>query len=175
MNNNHIILLGMPGSGKKTQALELQRQAGYNHISLQDTIDSRSSGNRNDSPHITHSYPDDILSTSIESLIAGYNGSPLVLEGYPNNLMQAQYLEGIIPNPIIMHLDVKKALAVDRLIKEHEGNDSIIDIVNMKMQYYNDNTMTLIRWYRLKGKEYYRVDANNPIDRVHQDIMRLIG
>ena len=175
MKNNHIILLGMPGSGKKTQALELQRQAGYNHISLHDVMDSMPSGSLKVDPNMEYSYPDDVVNKTIASLIAGYNGNPTVLESYPHNLMQAQYLEGIIPNPIIMHLDVKKVLAVDRLIKEHEGNDSIEDIVNRKMQYYNDNTMTLIRWYRLKGKEYYRVDANSPIDRVHEDIVRLIG
>lgn len=99
MTKNIIILLGLPGSGKGTQGGFLSRKLGISHVStghilrqmiLQDTKDSELLNN-----YITEGklVPSKLVNRIVREFILSEScKNGCILDGYPRNLEQAEYL-----------------------------------------------------------------------------------
>jgi len=118
-----VIFIGAPGSGKGTQAKELSLMFKIRKISLGDILREEVKKNTLLGQSVKGYMdkgllaPDDVVAKVISQNIPD---DGFILDGYPRNLSQAQYLDNILisqntPLDVVIYLMVDDAAALSRL------------------------------------------------------------
>jgi adenylate kinase len=122
-----LVLLGPPGSGKGTQAVEIAAQMGVPHIATGDLfraeIDSESELGKLAREYIMHGnlVPDDVVNAMMRTRLAQEDCVGFVLDGYPRTVQQAEALEETLsqlerPLRVALHLDTPDEALVERAV-----------------------------------------------------------
>ena len=164
-----IIFLGPPGSGKGTQAKELEKRFGFIHISTGDLLRKAV---REGTPvgKIAEKYmkegtlvPDDVIISLVGEALKG--AEKFVLDGFPRNTTQAEKLEEIIQegnakisHVILLNVEddeiVRRLLArrvcpscgrVYNLITSPPKNDNKCDVCGVQLVKRSDDNEETIR------------------------------
>lgn len=184
-----LVLLGPPGSGKGTQAAQMQETLQIQHISTGDLLRSE----------VVAGTPlglqakqvmaqgdlvsDAILIGMLESRLSHTDVvKGFILDGYPRNLSQAAALDGLLakfghPLNAVVQLDVPTDVLVERIAgrAQAEGReDDTPDAVRKRLQVYNDSTAPVIGFYQQRGI-LLRVDGVGRLDEVSQRIAVALG
>jgi len=123
MSNPHVLLLGAPGAGKGTQSRRLVEEFGVEHVTTGDAL----RGNKEmDISHLDLAYdtpgeymdagelvPDPVVNEIVKKALGDADG--YVLDGYPRNESQTEYLDSITDLDVVLYLDVAEAELVRRL------------------------------------------------------------
>ncbi len=117
-----IVLMGAPGAGKGTQAMELARTLGTPHLSTGDLLRAavvertplgmRADGYMRAGQLVPDSLVLEILKERIERADAA-NG--FVLDGYPRNMEQANALDAIVPIDMVIVFNVPETELMVRM------------------------------------------------------------
>ena len=119
-----VILLGPPGAGKGTQAKRLASARGYQHVSTGDLLREavrmgtplgKKSKAIMDAGGLV---PDELVSQMVsEKFASGSPDSGIILDGYPRNLSQAEFLDGVADgvDPLAVSIEVGEEEIVKRL------------------------------------------------------------
>lgn len=123
MSKPHVLLLGAPGAGKGTQSKRIVESYGVDHITTGDALRSNKGmdisdlGLEYDTPgeymDAGELVPDAVVNEIVVTALEDADG--FVLDGYPRNLDQAEYLAEQTELDAIISLDVAKEELVDRL------------------------------------------------------------
>jgi len=122
-----IILLGPPGAGKGTQAIQLAKESGLPHISTGDLLRQNVAGNTplgkqaKDYMDKGALVPDELVSQMLSQRL----GQPdtkkgFILDGYPRNINQAIALDGVLKDKnididFVFYLETSEAVVIQRL------------------------------------------------------------
>jgi adenylate kinase len=114
----NILLLGAPGAGKGTQSSNLVDQYGVEHVT---TGDALRANKHVETEHGTPAeymdagelVPDPVVNEIVETALSEADG--YVLDGYPRNLSQAEYLDDITDLDVVLYLEVSDEELLDRL------------------------------------------------------------
>ncbi len=119
-----VVLTGAPGAGKGTQADLISEKLGFKKISTGDAlrrqiqigseIGKKAQGFMSEGRLV----PDDVLLGILKSELDSAGSQPVLLDGYPRNLAQAQALQEIVGQGRIkaaIHLDVDYSLLTNRI------------------------------------------------------------
>ncbi|MFW6389978.1 MAG: adenylate kinase family protein [Halanaerobiales bacterium] len=122
----NIILLGLPGAGKGTHARKLNEKYGIIHLSSGQVI--RKVARQNSSIgvvvkryiHQGKLVPDEIAVKLMRERLLKLKGQDTILDGFPRNLEQVKFLEGILDEidekiDVCFYLKVKKEILLERL------------------------------------------------------------
>lgn len=164
-----IILFGPPGSGKGTQAEEMEKKYQVRKISLGDILRSELA-NATDLGLKAKTYmekgelvPDEIINAVVEKALA--ENEDFILDGYPRNLTQAEYLEEICNKlnqniDLVIYLDVDEETVIQRLsqrrvcpkcgapyhlINMPPKNDNLCDNCNIELIQRKDDNPEVIK------------------------------
>lgn len=121
-----VILLGPPGAGKGTHAVQLARQTGMVHISTGDLLRQEirqatalgiKARSFMDAGHLV---PDDLIIAMLEQRLLRQDCSQcgVLLDGFPRTVAQAQALEQCLNNDcriLVVELQAPEALLIERL------------------------------------------------------------
>lgn len=121
-----ISLLGPPGAGKGTQAQLLSENKGFERFSTGDILrqhisESTSLGDRvKDYLNRGELVPDDILLQLARDFLEEKNSSPILFDGFPRTLSQAEGLDRLLeekghPLDLVIFLDLEEAEIIKRL------------------------------------------------------------
>lgn len=117
-----LVLLGPPGSGKGTQAMQLTRVMGLVHISTGDMLREAikqgtplglQAKSFVDSGKLV---PDEVVIELIRDKASKANGT-LLLDGFPRNLAQAKLLDEIVVVKGVINLNISEKVILSRLTK----------------------------------------------------------
>jgi adenylate kinase len=118
----HLVLIGPPGSGKGTQAVRLARRYGVPHISTGDILrqavrDDTPLGREVAATIAAGSLVSDELITSLvtERLARGDTARGFLLDGFPRTLAQAETLDRLHRDLIVVHIAASDEEIVKRL------------------------------------------------------------
>lgn len=155
-----LVLLGPPGSGKGTQAVDLSKKLGIPHISLGDLLRYHKS---NDTPlgrkaaeYMSKGLlvPDSLVIEVLAERVAMPDAKAgYLLDGFPRTLNQAIELDkGLIGNKrlVVLNLAVADADLVKRLAGRGREDDTP-EVVQQRLQVYHSQTAPLIDFYKKKG------------------------
>jgi len=161
-----VLLLGVQGSGKGTQAKRLASEYDIAHLStgdmLRKAIADGTEVGRRVKPILEAGdlVPDDLM---IE-LIRGRIQSPetadgFILDGFPRTMAQADALDAMLseierPLSVVLELQVPDDVAIERLRKraaEEGRSDDTPEAIANRIDLYHRETKPLVSHYRLAG------------------------
>ncbi|OYR55768.1 adenylate kinase [Halorubrum halodurans] len=116
--SHRILLLGAPGAGKGTQSAKLAEEYGVDHVTTGDALRANKDmeteyGTPRSFMEAGELVPDPVVNEIVKTALENADG--FVLDGYPRNLEQAEYLSGITDLDAVILLDVDDEVLVDRL------------------------------------------------------------
>ena len=202
MSQPKILLLGAPGAGKGTQSSNIVEEYGIEHITTGDALRANKDmetehGTPREYMDAGELVPDPVVNEIVEAAIEGADG--FVLDGYPRNLSQAEYLSEITDLDLVAFLDVDKEELVRRLtgrrmdpetgdiyhtefnmpdddeIKERlvQRDDDTEETVRERLRVFEENTQPVIDHYGEDG-QLVRIDGEQAPEEVWDDLRAAI-
>jgi adenylate kinase len=161
-----VLLLGVQGSGKGTQAKRIASDYGLAHIATGDMLRAAMQADTPLGRRVRPIYdagelvPDDLMIDLIrERLQAPDTESGFVLDGFPRTMPQADALDSMLseidrPLSVVFELQVPDEIAIERLHKRavEEGRpDDTAEAIAKRIALYHSETKPLVSHYRLAG------------------------
>ena len=201
--SNRLLLLGAPGAGKGTQSSRLAEAFDLEHITTGDAL--RANKNMETEYGTPAEYmdagelvPDGLVNEIVKAAINDADG--FVLDGYPRNLSQVEYLDEITDLDAIVFLDVGEDELLRRLtgrrvdpetgdVYHTEFNmpddDTIVDrleqreddteeVAAERLEVCRENTEPVVEHYRERG-ELIEVDGEADPETVFARIVDTAG
>ncbi|WP_266078242.1 adenylate kinase [Haladaptatus caseinilyticus] len=196
--NPNILILGAPGAGKGTQSARIADEFDVEHVT---TGDALRANKHMETEHGTPAsfmdagelVPDPVVNEIVNAALSDADG--YVLDGYPRNLSQAEYLDDITDLDVVLYLDVDEEELVHRLTgrrldpetgdiyhveynppedeaveaRLEQRDDDNEETVRERLRVYRENTEPVIEHYDETG-ELVRIDGEQTPDEVWEDI-----
>ena len=161
-----VLLLGVQGSGKGTQAKRLAAEYGLAHVATGDMLRTAMAAGTPLGRRVRPIYdagelvPDDLMIDLIrERLQSPDTEAGFILDGFPRTMAQADALDAMLseidrPLSVVFELQVPDEVAIERLHKRavDEGRaDDTADAITKRIELYHRETKPLVSHYRLAG------------------------
>jgi adenylate kinase len=176
-----MTLLGPPGSGKGTQAERLGAERGFVALATGDLLrEARAAGTdlgRRASEYMDRGdlVPDDLIVAMIRDELAGLDDKPVLLDGFPRTVAQADALAGALEErgrelAAAVLIDVPDDVVVERISGRHQDrDDDSPETVKERLRVYHRETEPLVAYYDERGL-LHRVDGEGDADAVSERI-----
>lgn len=191
-----IIFLGIPGSGKGTQAKRLARECGYAHISTGDllrALDLDESANPADKAELARMkdggvVSDDLIYRLSFAEMEKYlnEGRGIVLDGAIRNVAQAERYQaffeehGAAREVAAIELAMADDVSFERLrsrLRDGSGAgraDDTPDALRERLKHQGNTSLTPIASYYERLGVLSRVDATKSVEDVHGEIIGML-
>ena len=118
MSQPKVLLLGPPGAGKGTQSSNIVDEYGVDHVTTGDALRANKDmetdhGTPREYMEAGDLVPDPVVNEIVRAALEEADG--FVLDGYPRNLSQAEYLDDITDLDLVALLDVDREELIARL------------------------------------------------------------
>jgi len=210
LEKNYVVV-GLPGSGKGTQAVKIAEHYMLPHISTGDIFREIQTKDTPLGKRVKKMLDEGVFvddKTVFEVVLQKLNTPELkkgfVFDGFPRNMDQAAFLEKYRSVTRCVFIDVSDAECIKRMSSRRicsdcnanfniiyikpkkEGicdkcngkllvrDDSTPEVIKIRMNEYHTKTKPLVGFYEKKGL-LLRVDGEQPIDKVFQDIIAEMG
>lgn len=172
-----LLLIGAPGSGKGTQAVQLAQRLRITHISSGDLLRQ----------HVTEGttlgqavqkyvsrgdlVPDQIVLDMLRKpIVTASESGGYVLDGFPRTVEQAKVAYDTakalgVAVQIAIHLDVPDDELVRRLLARGRGSDDTQDVIEHRLEVYAAKTQPMLVYYS-EREQLVIVDGSLPPDDV---------
>lgn len=207
MSELHLLIMGPPGAGKGTQSKRIAEAFDVEHVS---TGDAFRANKDMDISHLDLEYdtpggfmdagdlvPDEVVNEILRAALEDADG--YVLDGYPRNLSQVEYLESVTDVDLVLYVEVSEQELLRRLTGRrvcedcgatyhidfdppeevgvcdvcggdlYQREDDQEDVVRNRIQVYEDNTAPVVEHYDDEGL-LVRVDGEGAPDGVWTDV-----
>lgn len=202
----NVLLLGPPGAGKGTQSANVADEYDVPHVTTGDALRANKDmeteyGTPREFMEAGELVPDPVVNEIVAEALSGSAG--YVLDGYPRNTDQAEYLADITALDVVCLLSVSESELVDRLTgrrvcaecgtnyhvefnpPDDEGvcdacggeliqrDDDTEDTVRERIRVYHESTEPVVEYYREAGV-LEEVDGEQSPDAVWEDLRATI-
>ena len=202
MSQPKILLLGAPGAGKGTQSSNIVEEYGVDHVTTGDALRANKDmetehGTPREYMDAGELVPDPVVNVIVRAALEEADG--FVLDGYPRNLSQAEYLDEITSIDVVVSLDVGKEELVRRLTGRRmdpetgdiyhtefnmpddeaiearlvQRDDDTEETVRERLTVFEENTQPVIEHYEETG-ELVRIDGEQSPEDVWADLAAAI-
>jgi adenylate kinase len=180
----NVLLLGVQGSGKGTQAKRIADEYGLAHIATGDILrtaigDGSPLGTRV-KPILESGelVPDDLMIELIRERLQSQDAEQgFILDGFPRTMPQAEALDSMLaeigrPLSVVFELQVPDEVAIERLHRraQEEGRaDDTPEAIKKRIDLYHQETEPLVGHYRLAGN-LVGIHGDKPVNEVFTEI-----
>lgn len=183
-----LLLMGPPGAGKGTQAVDLAARVGGAHISTgdifrQNVADQTELGKKAQEYMDAGKYvPDEITNAMVRDRLAQPDAQAFVLDGYPRTADQVTELDDILAglgtklDAVICLVVEDREELVQRMIKRAETSgraDDTEEVIRHRQDVYDQETAALVPIYREHGI-LHEVDGIGTIEEVAKRIATVV-
>ncbi|MCE9514725.1 MAG: adenylate kinase [Mycobacterium sp.] len=178
-----IVLLGPPGAGKGTQAVQLAEKLGVPQISTGELFRENITGGTKLGLE-AQKYLDagDLVPSSLTNALVddrlGHNdvAGGFILDGFPRTVEQAEALHDMLERrglklDAVVEFRVPEEELVSRLASRGRADDTE-DVIRNRFRVYRDETAPLLDYYR---NELKTVDAVGSLDEVFTRALQALG
>jgi adenylate kinase len=183
-----VLLLGVQGSGKGTQAKRLASEYGLAHIATGDMLRAAMADGTPLGHRVKPIYdagdlvPDDLMIDLIrERLSQADTDGGFILDGFPRTMPQADALDSMLaeidrPLTVVLELQVPDEVAIERLRKraaEEGRSDDTPEAIAKRIDLYTRETKPLVSHYRLAGN-LVGIHGDRPENEVFAEIQQAV-
>jgi adenylate kinase len=183
-----LLLLGVQGSGKGTQAKRLASEYGLAHVATGDMLRTAMANGTTLGQRVKpiydagHLVPDDLMIELIrERLAQPDTEAGFILDGFPRTMPQADALDAMLaeierPLTVVLELQVPDEVAIERLRKraDEEGrSDDTPEAIAKRIELYHELTKPLVSHYRLAGN-LVGIHGDRPENEVFAEIQQAV-
>ena len=178
-----IVLLGPPGAGKGTQAVQLAEKLGVPQISTGELFRENITGGTKLGLE-AQKYLDagDLVPSSLTNALVddrlGHNdvAGGFILDGFPRTVEQSEALHDMLERrglklDAVVEFRVPEEELVSRLASRGRADDTE-DVIRNRFRVYRDETAPLLDYYR---NELKTVDAVGSLDEVFTRALQALG
>lgn len=185
-----IIMLGPPGAGKGTQAVQLAENKAVPHISTGDifrqAVSSGSELGKKVSAFLDEGklVPDELVISMVkERLQADDCSNGFLLDGFPRTRQQAEALsesfgEMGITDVKVVELQVADEILIDRIKKRGESgsgrSDDSVEVAERRLKEYWEKTAPVSEFYKGQG-QLIEIDGVGAIEEIQQRILESLA
>lgn len=185
----NLVLFGPPGAGKGTQAEFLIESFGLIHLSTGDLLRGEIAAGTKlgleakgfmDKGELV---PDGVVIGMIKSKLEANPGTKgFIFDGFPRTVDQAIALDKLLDEngtPVfgMMSLEVGKQELINRLLNRGKisgrADDQDQNIIENRINVYNEKTLPLINYYKSQGK-HFGIDGMGTIDEIKLRLKEVI-
>ena len=201
--SNRLLLLGAPGAGKGTQSSRLAEEFDLEHITTGDALRANKDmeteyGTPREYMDAGELVPDGLVNEIVEAAIDEADG--FILDGYPRNISQVEYLDSITELDAVVFLDVGEDELLRRLTgrrvdpetgdvyhtefnmpdddeiveRLEQREDDTEEVATERLAVYRENTEPVVEHYRETG-DLIEVDGEAEPDAVFDRIVEAAG
>jgi adenylate kinase len=178
----NVLILGVQGSGKGTQAKRIASEYGLAHLSTGDMLRAAIAAGTELGQRVKpilesgRLVPDDLMVELIRERIAGADEG-FVLDGFPRTMAQADALDAMLREEgreldVVLELQVSDQVATERMLSRAaaEGrSDDTPETILTRLDLYHRETEPLVEHYRAKGI-VVGIHGERPVDAVFAEI-----
>ena len=183
-----VLLLGVQGAGKGTQAKRLASEYGLAHIATGDMLRAAIAEGTPLGQRVKPIYdagelvPDDLMIELIrERLSQPDTEAGFILDGFPRTMAQADALDEMLsqidrPLAVVLELQIPDEVAIERLRKravEEGRSDDTPEAIAKRIDLYHQQTKPLVAHYRLAGN-LVGIHGDRPENEVFSEIQQTI-
>jgi adenylate kinase len=182
-NLSNIIFLGPPGSGKGTMTNLLKDEMEYNLVCTGDILRTEKKSGSELGKKIAdlidkgNLVPDEIVDEMIQNELNKVTG-PVLLDGYPRTIAQAENLDKLLDNLTVIWLDVPEEVTIERNLERgrtsKRPDDANVDVIKQRLDNYNKETEPVKEWYE-KTNRVVEVDGVGSIPEVLKRIKKSLN
>jgi adenylate kinase len=184
------IIFGPPGSGKGTQASQIEREFHLVHLSTGDILRSEVKRGSEIGKEVARIMaagdlvPDDVIVRIVRKRLPESEvGEGVLLDGFPRTLEQARALDEMLASEghqvdFVIALEVPEDALVERILHRAaiEGRpDDTREAIAERMHEYHKLTEAVLDYYRRRGVRVIEVDGMGDPDAVFERIRMAIG
>jgi adenylate kinase len=178
-----IILLGSPGSGKSVQSEKITAEFGIPAVSTGALLRAEVAAGTPLGKRIDGDMQKGALISddTVNKLVAERFDKPdaargLILDGYPRNVKQARFLDGLLAKrqsgkPLVLNLKVTKEEVLKRM-QSRERADDRPEVIVERLAVYEKETKPLLDYYAAGGVE--NIDASGTADSVFEKVRAIL-
>lgn len=171
-----IILFGLAGSGKGTQGKALSEIFGWRWLSVGEAI--RQAGGYEEIINNGGLIPDEDVIKLMDKQIekAEAEGFDLILDGYPRDKEQAEYIMNTMPEKIngAIILDVPKEELYERLALRGRDDDKEKASIDRRFEIFEQNIYSIIPLLESKNIPVEHVDGVGAIEDVTARLVEVV-
>ena len=185
-----IILLGPPGCGKGTQAKMMVEKFGIPQISTGDILRSAV---KEGSPMGKEAkkymdggllVPDEVVVGIVRERLQHQDcEAGFILDGFPRNLTQAEFLKRKVEKygkevAAVFYIEVSEEESMKRLLKRgrRSPDGSLHDSperIKERLKYYKKGKKAVLNYYQKRGI-LHKIDGQRTIAQIHKDIVKIV-
>ncbi len=171
-----IILFGLAGSGKGTQGKALSEIFGWRWLSVGEAI--RQAGGYEEIINNGGLIPDEDVIKIMDKQIrkAEAEGFDVILDGYPRDVRQAEYIMQSMPEKIdgAIILDVPKSELYERLALRGRDDDQEKEAIDRRFQIFEENINNIIPLLSSHDVPVEHVDGIGKIEEVTTRLVEVV-
>jgi len=184
----NVVIFGAPGSGKGTQSELIISKYGLFHISTGEIL-RQEIKKQTELGQIAEKYivsgqlvPDDLIVKILaDTLDLNPEAKGFIFDGFPRTMAQGEALDQLLREKdtsiiAVLNLVVEEKELISRLRKRGEDSgrtDDSPDIIQNRLDVYQNQTKPLINYYKKKGK-LFNIKGNNEIKYVFEQIVEML-
>ncbi|MFB6082535.1 MAG: adenylate kinase [Halanaeroarchaeum sp.] len=207
MGAPRVLLLGAPGAGKGTQSRRLVEEFGIEHVTTGDALRANKDmeteyGTPREFMEAGDLVPDPVVNEIVAAALNEADG--FVLDGYPRNEAQTEYLDEITDLDAVLYLDVRESVLIDRLTGRrvcedcganyhvefnppedpgvcdecggdlYQREDDTESVARDRIETYRESTEPVIEYFREKGT-LVEIDGEQTPDGVWADVREAVA
>jgi adenylate kinase len=162
--NMRVLLIGAPGAGKGTQAIEIAKHFGLTHISsgelLRRHMAEGTAIGRQVREYVERGdlVPDAIMMDMLfKPVRAASESTGYVLDGFPRTLEQAEAAYRAVGDQgmgvqVAVYLYVPDEELVKRLLTRSRGGDDTRAVIEHRLEVYREKTLPMLDYYAQREK-----------------------
>jgi adenylate kinase len=184
------LIFGPPGSGKGTQAAQIEAEFHLSHLSTGDILRAevaRESDIGKEAERIMRAgdlVPDDLIIRIVQGILRDPDvSSEVLLDGFPRTIEQARALDEMLAKEghkvdFVLAFDVPESVLVERLLHRAavEGRaDDTREAITERMHEYRTLTAAVLDHYRKARVRVEEIDGVGEIDEVFERIRKALN
>jgi adenylate kinase len=182
-----LVLFGIQGSGKGTQAKHLAQDFGFEVFEMGGQLRSMAASGtelgKTIASHIDHGHlvPHEIVMQVLKEVLTGAPATPILFDGVPRDMDQMRDFDEIMAQTgrdfRCIHLVVPEEVVLERIRRRAEkqgrADDADPEFIQRRLGWFKEKNLPVIDRYRERGK-VKDIDGQGPIDEVYQRMKRAV-